>query len=163
MTIVTRNGDDQTSGGIAQPVDLDTPAPAVQRWQELVEREITVYHEGDAAKVIPFPRPAWADPDCDIIGSRLDTCYYASDWVEVPLSWTNGDHDVELLEWATMRVRAKVSGDGRPSIGLTERYHTKDGWQTGGGAGLAVTEATELAQALLAAVELIGGSEVAGQ
>ncbi|MGE0219660.1 hypothetical protein [Mycolicibacterium sp.] len=54
------------------PVELDPPAPpdpAIARWQELAERDIIINHGGDAETVMPFPRPAWADPDCDMIGN----------------------------------------------------------------------------------------------
>ncbi|WP_044080325.1 hypothetical protein [Mycobacterium canetti] len=151
---------DQCPEQTSAPIDLDPPAlppAALLRWKELADRDIGVYHDGDASKVIPFERPEWADPDCDIVGRNLSQCYYTSEWVEIPLAYRDGHIDEEELEPAVMRVRAKMCGDGIAFVGLSERRFAKGQWKFSDGVGLTPTEATELARVLLAAVELIGG------
>ncbi|WP_204806462.1 hypothetical protein [Mycobacterium riyadhense] len=157
---------DQCPEQTSAPVDLDPPAPppaALARWKELADRDIVVYHDGDASKVIPFERPAWADPDHDIIGRNLSQTYYTSQWAEIPLSYVNGHIDEEELEPAVMRVRAKMCGDGIGFVGLSERRFANGQWKVSDGVGLTPAEATEIAHALLAAVDLIGGAPEANR
>lgn len=141
------------------PVQLDPPDPAITRWQELADRGVIIDHSGDAEKVIPFPRPAWADPDEDIIGNRLSSSYYTSEWARIPISYRDGEVTGDFFEPATMRVRAKMCGDGEKIIGISARQFAKGEWHWWHGVGMKPAEATELANALLAAVDLIGGIE----
>jgi len=144
-----------------EPVDLDPPAPEIARWQELVDRETVIYHGGDAEKVIPFRRPAWASPDGDIIGSWLDTTYYTSELAPIPLEYARGLADEEMLKPAVLLVRAKLCGDGRPIVGLgLERFDGKSKkWISELGQGLTLAEAEALADVLRAAVALHGGGK----
>ncbi|WP_373138292.1 hypothetical protein [Mycobacterium marinum] len=153
------NGDDQTTA--AGPVDLDPPNRAIARWKELADRDIFIRHEGDAEKVIPWPRPTWADPDCDIIGPSLNLSYYSSDWAHIPTSYRTGGqyNDDELLIPASLRVRAKISGTGRAVIGFAASKTVAGKWRFEEGVGLTPAEATEFAHAILAAVDLIGGEK----
>ena len=144
----------------APPVDLDPPTPLpeeVIRWRELADRDYYVFHDGDASNVIPFPRPVWADPDCDIVGPAIFDCYYTSNWVDVPVSNTRGRNDDETLVPASVRVRAKLCGDGALYVGMSDRRMGEGKWTFGFGVGLTLAEATDLAHVLLAAVDLLGG------
>lgn len=146
-------------GPDCSPVQLDPPDPAITRWQELADRDIVVEHDSDAEKVIPFPRPAWADPEEDIIGNRLSSSYYTSAWVRIPMSYRDGEVYGDFFEPATMQVRAKQCGDGEKIIGISARQIAKGEWHWWHGIGMTTAEATALAEALLAAVDLIGGTE----
>lgn len=151
MTTITRQD--------VEPVELDPPNPATARWEELADRDVFIHHGGDAEKVMPFPRPAWSDPDEDIIGRHLARCYYASAWVDIPLKYRSGEVQGGFIEPATIRIRAKWCGDGDQLVGLSMRQTVSGKWQCWPGTGLTAAEATALAEALLAAVDLIGGPE----
>jgi hypothetical protein len=141
------------------PVELDPPSPEVVRWQELADRNIRICHEGDAEKVIPFPRPAGADPDCDIVGKGLAWSYYTSEWADVTVAHSPGAVDDDHVLPASVRVRAKWCGDGGRFVGLSMR-DTQDGkWEWPEGFGLTSAEALELADVLRAAVDLLGGAK----
>lgn len=143
-----------------EPVELDPPAPEIIRWQELVDRDVVIYHEGDAEKIIPFPRPAWADPDEDIIGAYLDTSYYTSEYAFIALEHARGETDDDEFRPAVLLVRAKLCGDGKPIVGLNLKKisdRDKKSWTSELGQGLTPAEALELADVLRAAVDLLGG------
>lgn len=142
-----------------EPVNLDPdpePPAEIVRWQELVHREHIIDHGGNAELVMPMPRPAWADPDCDIIGANRGQSYYNSASVVIPVAYSSGGSQGSLFEPANMRVRAKLCGDGNHIIGLSRRSVIKGEWRWTEGVGLTPDEATALAHVLLAAADLIG-------
>ena len=143
----------------APPINLDPPAPELVRWQELVDRGVLVAHNGDVSELISVPRPAWSDPYEDSISEILGGCYYASDQIRIPLQYRPGEIRDGYFEPATMRVRAKMGFDGDKFVGLSRRETINGKWTLIEGVGLTPAEATELAEALLAAVDLIGGTE----
>jgi hypothetical protein len=139
-------------------VHLDPPAPEIDRWQEFADREYIIYHDGNAEKIIPFPRPAWAYPDGDIIGAYLTSCYYTSEFAHIPLQYSRGDFDDSALVKASIDVRAKLCGDGKPIVGLGIRQFnpkTKK-WTLELSQGLSPAEALDLIAVLQAAVALFG-------
>lgn len=142
--------------------ELDSPfLPApVLRWQELVCRDTTVVHDHDAEKIIPFPRPPWADPNCDIVGASVARCYYASEFADVPLTYIDGVVSGAQFHAASVMVRAKLSGAGLRLIGLSTDGTVDGKWKCSPIAALTPAEAYELAHVLLAAVDLIGGTEL---
>ncbi|MEX7474635.1 hypothetical protein AB4Z39_33665 [Mycobacterium adipatum] len=77
-----------------QPVELDTPSTlppppaALVAWQELADRDIEVMHDGDVSKMMPFPRPAWAEESYDLVGPSLLSTAYRSTVAHIPLSQT---------------------------------------------------------------------------
>jgi hypothetical protein len=141
-----------------EPVELDPLDPAIVRWRELADRDIDVYHGGDAEKVIPFPRPAWADADQDFIGRSLTGCYYNSEWVNVVTSHALGNVDSEVSERASVKVRAKQCGDGEAYVGITVR-RCVDGKWVEIGTNMLAAEVTDLIAVLQASVDLIGGAQ----
>ncbi|QFS93536.1 hypothetical protein FIV07_22485 [Mycobacterium sp. THAF192] len=149
-----------TSDAELAPVDLDPPDPALVRWQHLADRDISVRHDGDASKVLAFPRPAWADAAFDQVGvGWRDTCY-RSEPVDVALKNGKSCMSTESVwEPASIRVSGHQFGGGDdPMIQLSIRklYDSEVGWRYFG-AGMRLEEATELAHVLLAAVALVGG------
>lgn len=149
--------------GTAAPVELDTLTeprpPAIIRWHELADRDYQTVHDGDAQAIIPFARPSWADEDCDIVGRSVASTYFTSTWAEVPLTRVDGYNSGDALQPATVRVRAKLSGDGCHIIGLSDCRVADGAWKSSLGVSLTPAEATELARVLLAAVDLIGGDK----
>lgn len=146
------------------PVELDPPAPLppeVSRWQQLAARDIRIRHDGDAEKVIPFPRPAWADPDEDNVGRSLSGSCYRSSYVRVPVTNAKGTNNDGVLDPAEVTVSARIHGDGLKVVGLkTLRYDaTEEEWDLGS-IGMSAASAVELAKVLLAAAELLRNTDV---
>jgi hypothetical protein len=140
------------------PVELDPPSPEIVRWRQLAERETIIYHDGDATNIIPFPRPAWADPDCDIVSDRLDRCYYTTEFARIPVSTRAGAVDADAFMPAHFDVRAKLGGDGHPIVGMGLRWRNSKGeWCYEFSLGVTPAEALEFADVLRAAVDLLGG------
>lgn len=133
--------------------------PAVARWNELVGRAIVINHDGDASKIIPFPRPPWSDDHLDVIGRNLSQSFYNSDYARIPLAYSSGLVMDEYSTPASMNIRGRMGGDGIPFIGLSKHSVVDGNWQRSEGVALTPAEATELAHALLAAVDLIGGEK----
>lgn len=145
-----------------EPVNLDPPDPALARWLELADRDILIYHGGDAEKVIPFPRPAWADPGEDSISS---TCYRSTP-VDVATPTAGGEKfNNGVIRPAHFTVSTRIHGDGQILVSLRiNRYvsgsDTKSGeaqwidWS----ASMPPESALELADVLRAAVDLLGGA-----
>lgn len=140
------------------PVELDPPDPALARWQELADRDIDIYHDGDAEKVIPFPRPAWADPDRDDIAGTWQGSCYRSAVVEIASMSAGGHNDDESLRPAHFTVTARIHGNGYVVIGVLTRRFIDDEWREWGGS-IHPAGALELADALRAAVDMVGGAE----
>lgn len=138
-----------------EPVTLDPPAPEIVRWQELAARDTEIYHGGDAEKIIPFPRPAWADPDRDVIGDSWQQSCYRSARVEIPTMSGGGAHDGEHFEPAVFAVGAKIHGGGYPLIGIQIRRYIQKEWHEWG-SSIPPKAALELAEAIKAAVALFG-------
>ena len=150
-----------------EPVELDPPAPEIVRWQELAEREIDLRHEGDASRVIQAPRPAWSDPDEDLVDGAPHSSVYMSSPARVALCVHQGlsrDDGDELMP-ARVVVRAFMGSMFDQELrGLEVRvvkrnkgkdkdekpwFHTVF--------SLSVSEARELVDVILAAVDLVGG------
>lgn len=145
-----------------EPVNLDPEPeipPEIARWNELADRDIDVYHGGDAERVIPFPRPTWADADRDHIGQNIAESCYRSACAAISASWVDGDNDGDSLEMGGARVAAVMHGDGTTAVNLSvrKRSGTKEAW-SGVGVIFTPAEAALLSDALLAAVDLIGGT-----
>ena len=141
------------------PVELDPPDPALVRWRELTHRYHGIDHFGDVEKVIKLPRPAWAPPNNDFIGTSPANSYYRSNWVHVASRRSRGrDLDGETLVPASVCVRTKIDGDGIPTIGVaTRKYADNDPLPDIAEISLYPSEAADLINALRAAVDLIGG------
>lgn len=150
-----------------EPVNLDPPDPALARWQELADLTIVITHDGDAEKVMPFPRPAWADPDEDSIGNTMGGSFYRSTPVDVATPTAGGyKADNGALVPAHFTVSTRIHGNGMALVGLRiSRYvvsnnEAKDGesrwieWS----ASMPPATALELADVLRAAVDLLGGN-----
>lgn len=137
------------------PLELDPPDPALARWQELADRMTAIRHAGDAERVMPFPRPAWADEDYDVIGTSVPSSLYRSRSVEVAARWFGGSDD-DVFTPSIIAVHGKVDGDGIRSIGVTSRRTVDRKWQDFA-MSLSVAGALELAGVLRAAVDLLGG------
>lgn len=143
-------------------VDLDDPDPAaVRRWNQLAEDSESAYlhHGGDAEKIIPFPRPSWCDPDEDFIGDGLAGCGYQSAITRIPVANSKGEDDGTYCRRATVDVSAGIFGVGNPAVFMNVRKKTDAGRWTAVGPTLNAAEARQLAQALLAAADLIGGAK----
>lgn len=148
-----------------EPIDLDPPNPAIARWEELADWDGIIHHDGDAEKMLPFPRPAWADPDEDEFGQSLHSTNYSSRPVRVSARYAPGNL-IDDNSWAPAAalVSAELAGDGIAKVLLTVS-NMKGGSVKNGGVwlgqaiGLTVDEALELADVLRAAVDLIGGVE----
>lgn len=138
-----------------EPVTLDPPAPEIVRWQALADRDIDIYHDGDAEKVIPFPRPAWADPDLDDIAATWQSSFYRSAPVEVASNTNGGCNDGETLAPGRFRVSTRIHGCGQIVIGIMTRRFIDGEWHEWGGS-IHPAGALELAEVLRAAVDLIG-------
>lgn len=142
-----------------EPVELDPPDPAIARWQELVERDYYVYHDGDAEKYIPFPRPKWSQPDEDQIEACLPLSAYKSEPVAVRSVHSGGQRGVPgTLRPAAVVVTAFMYGTGEQVVNVkTERVYNKtDQWQSLA-VNLSPEEVADLIDVLTAALALIGG------
>lgn len=123
-------------------------------WQYLVEAgkcQTLVQHDGDLEKVMPFPRPLWADPDRDQIGTSLPGSCYRSAIASVPATHARGWLDDD---WVTARVdvATKQYGNGFAMVGLTLAKPATAGADVG--LSLTPDEATQLADVLRAAADL---------
>ena len=141
-------------------IDLDGPDPALTAWQALVN-DATIEHGGDAEKVIPFPRPAWADPAGDRVAGSIEGSYYRSDMVHVFALKNPGknDDDADTLTPARARVSATLYGDGDPMVSVSLRaWNWVESEERSRWVGMVVdfmpAEARELAAVLLAAAAL---------
>jgi hypothetical protein len=142
-----------------RPVDLDdAPDPALAVWEALTELPDFIEHDGDASKVIPFPRPAWSDPDEDVVGVLLGETWYRSKPAKVLTTHMRGhaDPDCAILYPAYARVSLRQFGT-RPVPVVTVTFN--DQRQSGPGPGaraldFAPADARLLAHVLLAAAEL---------
>ncbi|WP_285034581.1 hypothetical protein [Mycolicibacterium sp. lyk4-40-TYG-92] len=141
-----------------EPVELDPPDPALTRWQQLAARDIEVEHDGDAEKIVPFPRPAWADPDYDRIAGTTTGCWYQSTPVRVASHTGGGTCDDGIFEPAHFKISARVHGNGNRLIGFTMIRRQGGQWEE---AGMSMTpaDAQELADVLRAAVDIFGEPE----
>lgn len=142
-----------------EPIDLDPPDPALARWEELSDWDGIVHHYGDAEKVIPFPRPAWSDPDEDDFGqSHRSTCY-GSRPARVAIHQGPGNY-INGSQWAPAAalVSARLWGDGLTNVNLTLTNIDAGKWRSTA-LRLTASEALELADVLRAAVDLIGGEK----
>lgn len=142
-----------------EPVELDPPDPAITRWEELADWNGIVYHDGDAEAMLPFPRPAWADPDEDDFGqSYISTCY-SSRPVRVAVKQAPGNR-INANQWAPAAalVSAELYGTGIAKVALTLTNIREGQWHSVA-LGFSAAEALELADVLKAAVDLIGGVE----
>ncbi|TXI63307.1 hypothetical protein [Mycolicibacterium mageritense] len=140
------------------PVDLDPPDPAIARWEEFAARDIDIEHDGDAEKVIPFPRPAWADPSRDDVCATSQESSYRSPKVLVASLTAGGCDDGGWLEPASAGVSARVHGNGNRLVGLTIRRYVNEEWREFG-MSMPPSAAVELADVLRAAVDLFGSGQ----
>lgn len=142
------------------PVELDDPDPVLSRWQELVDQERSVYHGGDIEKIMPFPRPAWSDPDQDLFATSLPCCLYRAEPVKVPATRHNGNaDDDEIWTSAGMYVQPAIGGTDVPVVRVSFSEYTGRGWNNKPYMALTVTEAKYLIEVLSAAVNVLGGEK----
>lgn len=134
--------------------------PALARWEELAEWDGIIYHDGDAEAMLPFPRPAWADPDEDDFGqSYISTCY-SSRPARVAVKQAPGNR-INADQWAPAAalVSAELYGTGIAKVAVTlTSIHAGKEWRSVA-LGFSPAEALELADVLRAAVDLIGGEQ----
>lgn len=142
-----------------EPVNLDSPAPALQRWRELADRSIVVPHDGDASKVLAFPRPEWADPDEDHVGTSYGTSAYRSERVRIAARGCVSSRNVDgITTFAHVNVLAELWGGGTRKVYLGFARYEDKGWSEPM-IGLYLDEALQVADALRAAVDLFGGAK----
>lgn len=140
------------------PVELDPPAPALARWLELADRERAIYHDGDIEKIMPFPRPAWSDPDEDLFATSLPCCLYRAYPVKVSATRHNGDKtDPNKWESASVFVQPAIGGTSVPVVRISFSEQVDKRWDNSPYMALTLTEARDLIGVLQAAVDLIGG------
>ncbi|MGE2835464.1 hypothetical protein [Mycobacterium sp. SMC-4] len=154
------NTDDTFDGAVEvsadqQPVNLDPPNPAIARWQELAERDTDIYHGGDAEKMMPFPRPAWADPDWDDVATTWQAACYRGAPVYVASFSGSGEDDGEIVRPACVRVIPRIHGCGSKLVGINIRRFVGGKWHEWG-TSIQPEGALELADVLRAAVEVMG-------
>ena len=140
-----------------KPVELDSPDPALARWQELADQAIVVPHHDDASKVVGFPRPEWADPDMDHVGSSDGTSAYRSERVRIAARGCLDSRNVDgVITPAHVNVVAELWGGGTRKIYLGFARYEDARWSEPM-IGLYLDEALQVADALRAAVDLFGG------
>jgi hypothetical protein len=155
--------------GNSDPVDLDPPAPEILRWQELADRDVNIYHEGDASKVLAAPRPAWSDPAEDAIGDSPSEAVYQSAPAKVALTLEPGlPYGDDELDPTRVVVRAFMGHMCEQSVYGIEvklcrpikgRKHSDDKPWFHTRMSLTISEARELVEVLQAAIDLIGGEK----
>lgn len=144
----------------AAPVELDGPDPALARWQALADRATYIEHGGDATKVLPIPRPAWSEPDADVVSDAISRSYYSSDTAFVAATNSEGKLVGDSWELSGVMVAAEQYGNGDRLVSMaarrvaasTGKWHS---WKV----FLTVAEALELIDVLHAAVDLFGGAK----
>ena len=149
---------DEAAPAELTPVDLDPPDPTIARWQTLANVDLVINHDDDAELVIPFPRPAWAQPDEDYVGKSICSTWYNSDTVSIPTSHMGGESRGGAVLPSGLRVRGRLCGDGWHGVGMTLFRFIDDEW-TDLGCTMTVDEARKLAEVLLAAVDMVGGDK----
>ncbi|OBG43011.1 hypothetical protein [Mycolicibacterium fortuitum] len=149
----------------AEPVNLDPPAPALERWRELTDRGFEVRHDGDAEKILGgvHPRPVWADPDFDETGRSHLSTSYGSEPVRVISSHNFGVDHGDVWQPACAFVSAHLYGNSHESVTVTlsqvvDGDGGKSKWQNIG-MSFQPHEALELAEVLRAAVDLFGAAK----
>lgn len=119
------------------------------------DSQTLIKHGGDLEKMMPLPRPTWADRERDQIGTSLTGSCYRSTIASVPVTHAVGWSFLDDQEWVTARVNvsAKLFGNGVAMVGLTL---AKPATEAGGhvGVSLTVDEARQLADVLTAAAKL---------
>lgn len=143
-----------------EPVNLDSVDPALAHWQELVDRDTAIYHGGDIEKIMPFPRPAWSDPDQDLFSTSLPCCLYRADPVKVSATRHTGDK-TDPDEWtsAGVYVQPAIGGTDVPVVRISFSERVGGKWDNSPYMALTITEATDLIGVLRAAVDLHGGAQ----
>lgn len=141
------------------PVDLDPQDPALARWQGLVDRGTAIYHGGDIEKIMPFPRPAWSDPDYDLFSTSLPCCLYRAEPVKVSATRHTGDK-TDPDEWtpAGVYVQPAIGGTDVPVVRISFSERAGGKWDNSPYMALTLTEVTDLIGVLRAAVDLHGGA-----
>lgn len=142
------------------PQELDPPDPALSRWVALAEWDGIVHHGGDASMMLPFPRPAWSDPDADRLWQSYASSCYGSQPVVVAVKSSPGNV-IDDDRWApgAALVSVRLYGTGITEVHLTlSNIHKGTRWRSQA-LGLSPAEALELADVLRAAVDLLGGAD----
>ncbi|MGK2854586.1 MAG: hypothetical protein ACSLE3_10895 [Microbacteriaceae bacterium] len=140
------------------PVDLDPPNPAIARWEALSDRDIAINHDGDAEKVLSIPRPDWANPDNDDISTSPFWTAFNSDPAHVSAVRMGGEAIGEAILPAGFRVRGRLIGGGWVGVGIMMNRYLDGKWNSLG-CTLTLDEARELADVILAAVDMVGGEK----
>lgn len=140
-----------------EPVELDPPNPAIARWQELADRAIVIPHDGDASKVLEFPRPEWSDETLDHVGCSAFNTAYRSERVRIAARGCSDARNVKgVITPAHVNVIAEQWESGTKKVYLGIARFEGNRWIEQM-VGLYRAEALELAEALRAAVDLLGG------
>lgn len=144
-----------------EPVELDPPDPALERWRELADRgDDEIYHGGDVEKIMPFPRPAWSDPSQDLFATSLPCTLYRAYPVKVSATRHSGDaSDPDVWIPAGMYVQPAIGGTDVAVVRVSFSEKKDGGWKNGPYMALTLPEAEDLIAVLRAAVDLIGGEK----
>lgn len=154
--MMTHTTDVDTSPAELAPVELDPPRPEIVCWQELAAIDVGIFHEGDTSKVTTVPRPAWSDPERDVVANALTHTRYRSALAEATLGFEKGLAEDDYLEPATAQVQALMFGDGTEMVHFATQIWKGDDWVSHG-INLSAAEALNIAELLTAAAALIGG------
>lgn len=142
------------------PVELDPPDPTLARWEELLDRDRMIYHDGDAEKIMPFPRPAWSDPDQDLITNSGLTSLYRAEPIPVTASRHDGRNDGKIFTPASVFVQPVLGGSGNKAVRLSfSKWSGSSGWDNAPYMALTIPEVANLIDVLSAAVDLIESDE----
>ncbi|KRD07794.1 hypothetical protein ASE48_10175 [Mycobacterium sp. Root265] len=140
------------------PVELDPPDPVIARWQGLADIDLLINHDDDAEKVIPLPRPAWADPLCDVVGHSVCSSSYNTDYAAIPLTYMGGESHEDSVLPSRLSVRGRLIGCGWLGVGMTVTRYDDGEWREAG-CTMTLSEARDLIEVLSTAVEMIGADQ----
>jgi hypothetical protein len=155
-----------TEAAELEPVELDPPPAALAEWEALTDLDVDIVHRGDASEVISTPRPIWSDPDEDYIDSSGSSPLYMSRPARVALRHERGraaDYG-DTLQPARVVVRtfmgrmfdqALYGVELKLVTGIKGEEASEKPWRHTC-MSLTVSEARELVDVLIAAIDLVG-------
>lgn len=126
---------------------------SLTNWQHLVDRgdkAVLIEHVGNAQKVLPFPRPTWADPDRDQISEGGAWTCYRSAIASVPATTMMGRSTDDGDSLLTQRVNVSASQYRlMPAVSLSICK-----METSASLTLTLDETRQLAEVLVAAADM---------
>ncbi len=148
-----------------EPVNLDPPDPVLTRWQNLVDRETDICHDGDVSRVIPSPRPPWSEPEEDIVGRHGGSCYMSAPAaVAATMDAARLADDGDTLQTARVVIRAFMGHMFEQDLyglelklvrPISGKENSEKPWRHTA-VSLTIPEVRELVDILQAAIDLIG-------